>query len=509
MDLEDLLLLSKTLDDSTTSPATSSSFSSPAVNSLNDVLGIFGYTMSPDDNNNQTSAMEFPEIETGAEFFINEYFDNVGDLSISREGAGRFQNEILAEFFSVSDVKMSQGSAILGGSILCGDSSVFAAQLEKKFKESDLANEVSYVIMMNEVVPDPRDGFEQFVLDSLKGSTPCVIVYPKQWKSATEVQKSSLPTAFWSSALSLASMVLSAFFAANCFDLFAENGVLEKTGSIPPELVPLAISPVLIQSLSATLEKFVARSREFDIKTTLLPSFSSLTLFTFGFRSTHLGLAKSRSDIFDVSAMGLGLSLALSLLCLYSGLVLTADASKEALATFPTLPLPLLQVNSVVNQFIASFFPDIFATNEIPQELSMLNTVHLHWLAIVGVVSFIGNILNIIPLDDSHGSKLSFAALGREKFGYLVIIMNIIRFFFFVPFLFRGDSVVNAISKSRLIFDYIIISQLCGNVSETQIARDSITGLDEGRKIVFGFFVALLVLSFIPTSVYDFLQSFQ
>jgi len=181
-------------------------------------------------------------------------------------------------------------------------------------------------------------------------------------------------------------------------------------------------------------------------------------------------------------------------------LILTADASKEVLATYPTLPLPLLQVNTIISQFITSFcFPDLFTTTSILslQEAST-TMVHLHWLAIAGAVSFISSTLQIFPIDNSSGSKLSYAALGRENFGALNTIIGLARFIFFVPFLFSGPEAVNYVSKSRLFFDFIIISQLCGNTSETQVAKDNLSPITEGRKILYIGFTFILLLSYFP-----------
>ena len=67
-------------------------------------------------------------------------------------------------------------------------------------------------------------------------------------------------------------------------------------------------------------------------------------------------------------------------------------------------------MNSVITQLFANAFPSLaaaFNTVSVNGVRADGSLVHLHWLVIVGMMSFIASVLQLIPLDNSAGSKLS------------------------------------------------------------------------------------------------------
>lgn len=184
---------------------------------------------------------------------------------------------------------------------------------------------------------------------------------------------------------------------------------------------------------------------------------------------------------------------------MYIGLKITADTPNEILESFPVIPLSLLKTNSVVSQAISTTFPDLFRALDTNIDV----TVHLHWLVLAGGLSFIANILQLLPIDNSAGGKMSLAVLGPDNYILLNIFAGIIKFVFFVPMIFNMNGVSgasNVIDMKRLLVDYILSSQLAGGSADTQQARDSITEVTESRKIAFAAFVTLLLLSLLPYS---------
>ena len=70
---------------------------------------------------------------------------------------------------------------------------------------------------------------------------------------------------------------------------------------------------------------------------------------------------------------------------------------------------------------------------------------------------------------------------------------------FIVFFLSFGSIGESANSKPSLLVDYLLISQLGGGSNaDTQIARDNLSEVTEGRKIAFFTFAALLLYAFFP-----------
>lgn len=91
--------------------------------------------------------------------------------------------------------------------------------------------------------------------------------------------------------------------------------------------------------------------------------------------------------------------------------------------TFPTVPIAMLKVNSIMAQLLSNSFPALAAAISssvtVNPNLDSISSgvlggggvdatlVHLHWLVIVGVMSFVSSVLQLIPLDNSAGSKLT------------------------------------------------------------------------------------------------------
>ena len=109
----------------------------------------------------------------------------------------------------------------------------------------------------------------------------------------------------------------------------------------------------------------------------------------------------NRDDLFDSAAVGVIVSLVSSMVLMYAGFSQTSS-DIATVNTYPEISLSLLQINSVVAQCISSQFPDIFQS--LKSEPGAL--VHMHSLVIAGAVSFIASTLQLLPVDNSAGSKM-------------------------------------------------------------------------------------------------------
>ena len=359
-----------------------------------------------------------------------------------------------------------------------------------------MKEEVGYTIVLNEKVPNFDGGFEQAALDVLLGASPCVIVYPSSWNSTIEASNDQPFVQLWQAFLSSATVVSSGIFAGNCLNMFDLEGPFAKTGELPEDFLPLALAPVVIQLLASVSEGIVGLLKNVTVKTLTIPT---LTLSTFGSRSVYTNMPRSRDEMFDIALVGVAVPLLSALALMVYGIQLTTQVGGAAAASFPTLPVSLLKVNAVVSNIFLPAFPGIIGNSG-----ATADSVHLHWLAIVGAVSFIANSLQLLPLDNSAGSKLSYAVLGRENFDLLTVFTSLVKFLFIFPLLFGlgGDdnSVIAAagiLSVTKLLLDYVITSQLATD-SNTQIALDNLSGVSEGRKIISAGLLSLLVYSYFP-----------
>ena len=405
-------------------------------------------------------------IDTAAERFVSEYFDEPSKskgMILSREGAGRFQAEMLKDLFVVSSVKMCQGAVIFDGKYKAKNSAEFSEKLAEKFSSCRMNEEVEYTILMNERYPDLDKGLQQAALDQMLGRSPCVILYPKQWNSTVNSNLAGSPKKIFRSALSTLASVSSAAFAANCLDMFNPTSTYMVTGVIPDDFLPLAFLPLTIQYTSTLVETVVGRLKGFNVTSIVVPSFS---LFTFGSRSIYTTLPKNRNDIFDTAAIGVSVALMYSLAALFIGLQITASATSETVATFPSVSLALLNTNAVVSQLLSYELPqlaqEIAASGQAASISTTDATVHLHWLAIAGAGSFIANTLQLIPVDNSAGSKLGQSVVGRDNFQIVSLLTGAVKFLIVFPMLFSINA-LSVVTAPRLLFDYFVTSQVAGN----------------------------------------------
>jgi hypothetical protein len=404
--------------------------------------------------------------DTAAERFVVEYFDVDSwkdGLVISREGAGRFQLEMLNELFVVTSVDMSHGAVIFNGRYKTKDSTEFAKKLSERYAASRMSDEVGYTVMMNERYPSLEGGMQQAALDQLLGRAPAIVVFPKTWNSTAVANAKKSPRSFIKSTLASLAAVSSAAFAAVALDMLNPESTFITTGLVPDDFLPLAFMPLTIQYTSALAETIVGNIKGFNVTTLVVPAFS---LPTYGTRSIYTSMPKNRDDIFDAAAAGLIVALASSLLALYTGLQITADAAPDVVAGYPAMSLALLNTNAVVTQFLNYQLPQaaVLAREVAASTVGITadpTTVHLHWLAIAGAVSFMANTLQLIPVDNSAGSKLALSVLGQELFTILSLFTGAIKFLFVLPMLFTLNASV--ITTPRLLFDFFVTSQIFGS----------------------------------------------
>ena len=502
--------LAKLTNSDTTSAATMGSALQKA-GSMEQLVIASGGKMAEEGNFNGTLvdqlSAQFEEMmaangEVGAastaERFVMTYFDPLSreaGIGISREGAGKFQADILRDCLTVTSVKLLDGAVIFEGSLAVKDSAELALRIEEKLKNSSMKDEVAYTIMLSERTPNLDQGMASLALDILLGSTPAVVVFPKSWRSLVATTVNDPVKVIWRNILTSGAILTSAAYAAASLNIFDDNGPLMQNGIFPDDFVLLALAPIMSQSLSTAVEKALAKTKGFEMDSVVVPT---LTLPNFGARSTYVTMPKNRNDLFDVAAISSAVAVVNSLALLFYGLSLTASAAQDVLNSYPAISVSLLRTNTVINQVISNYYPGIFVG--LSPEVD--STIHVHWLAVVGATMFIANILQLLPIDNSVGSKMYLAVFGRESFELLSIFAGLFKGFFIVPLIFNFGGTAAAasiITKPRLLLDYILSSQLAGSTAqETQMAIDSLSEVTEGRKIAFFGFASLLFYSLAP-----------
>lgn len=409
------------------------------------------------------------ERSTTAECFVSDYFDipsKTAGLVISREGAGRFQLEMLKDLFVVSSVKTSQGAIIFSGKYKTKTPAEFSDRLEKRYSSSRMSDEVGYTIMTNSILSTDVGGQQQQALDRILGESPAVVLYPKTWTTNLDLYGKSK----WRRSLSLFALLTSIGFSAGAFGMFNNGSPFLTSGAVPIDLLPMALLPMGIQYSSMAVERLVGKSKGFNVTSVILPS---LSLLTYGTRSVYTTMPKSRSDMFDTAAAGITFALVCSFVAMYVGVQLTTTATADVLATYPTVSLTLMSTNTVVRQLLSLEFSWMFPyLADVKRATDLISggngegggdvPVHLHWLAISGAVSFMANIFQLIPVDNSAGSKMAGSVIGKNDYSIFMAVFSILKAVFVLPVLFTMSS-SSLLSPPRLITDYFITSAIHGN----------------------------------------------
>ena len=446
------------------------------------------------DQSSRIPALGLESMSAATESLNNDYARSGvigGGLGISRVGAGKFQSEVLRGAMSVTSVKLLEGAVIFEGTLLV-PSSELCEHIERRLDESpDLRGQVGFTVLMSESLPSMDQGLQKMALDILLGQSPAVVVFPKAWNSTVAAAANDSMRIWWRNVLSASSVVTSFVFAANCFGVFDEKQQLLLEGRFLDGFVGLALAPIFLSILMSALETVVAKTKGINVTSVIIPT---LTLFNFGSRVTYVTMPRNRDDLFDVAAITAGFSIVNSLALTLYGLSLTASASSDALLSYPKISSSLLQTNSVLGQLMANFYPAwsglaITGTNGLGQGLSSISggfdivtgvgngdvLIHVHWLVVVGGSMFISSVLQLLPIDNSWGSKMFLAVFGKEQFELLTIFSVFFKAIFFLAPLFNnfGGTVAGAatgLAKPRLILDFILASQLAGSSSVVSLA---------------------------------------
>lgn len=346
-------------------------------------------------------------------------------------------------------------------------------------------------------------------LDMLQGSSPAVVVFPSSWNATFLALRNDPIRNLFRQLVSSYSATSTILVACSCFDVFNENSQFFQTGQLPDEFLPMIVTALTIQYAGAFVETVVGQLKGaspllfsplhhssphdlpdlagVNVSSAIVPSGN--ILFSYGPRSLYMNMPRNRNDLFDIAASGVLSTLTLSLATLSYGLKMTFEASQSALAAFPTIPAALLKVNTLLSQLFLNLFPDLTSAILDPTALpsagvgvgmgggrlladSMGGTlIHFHWMVIVGALSFLGNVLQLIPIDNSAGSKLTAATLGKDTQTLLSASIRLFNFVLFVLFFFGVGAfspTAPMISKARLTLDYFFVSLL---ISSDKVSR--------------------------------------
>ena len=394
------------------------------------------------------SMEEDTELKNTADRVIVEYFEpesrNSG-LVISREAAGRLQVELLKDIFVVTGVSTKCGAVIFNGRPL-GSSERFIKLIAERYKSSLYKDDFNYFLLQNNVYPTVGS-MEEMALESLTSTSTAIVLYPSSWNSVATSSLRSDGKKLWRSFYISAALLSSSVFAASC---------LPSEGPASDAFLPLAFTPIVLQTAGVLSELIVASTRKFNASVLIVPS---LRIGSWGPRVLYTSMPASRNDIFDAAFAGVAVSIITSFGAIIAGLDFTAHTDAASLASLPSLPVSLLRSSTLVRELCQWKFPTEFSG--LPAD----GFFHLHWLAVSGIVGLIGSLYRIFPIDNSAGSKMAFSVLGLEPFFVLNAASLFFRLVFLFPFVFDLGSSGSDFGAKSLLVDFFFSSRFAGSSS--------------------------------------------
>lgn len=130
------------------------------------------------------------------------------------------------------------------------------------------------------------------------------------------------------------------------------------------------------------------------------------------------------------------------------------DLSLDQIRHLPTIPLSLLQSNYFLNQFLQKQYPQLFFDLDLTEASARL---HLPWLSIVGIASFIANVFRLLPFDQaSVGRKLTYSVLGSRADSFVGVFLGILKTILLLAIGIFSDGSIRALPK-ELLFQYLAL----------------------------------------------------
>jgi len=195
---------------------------------------------------------------------------------------------------------------------------------------------------------------------------------------------------------------------------FADGSMSSNLDFINDMAFPIFTASLVIHFAHEAAHKFVADKNEMKIGfPTFIPSL--ITGIT-GAITKLEAPPKNKQALLDFAIVGPLAGIAVSLIYIYIGTVITASTGAEAYANLPSLSLAVLRQSSLAGGIMDAVSPGIL---DIPDSAgaaarSLVDVmVPLHPLAIAGYFGLMVNAANLLPLGRTDGGRVGLALFGR------------------------------------------------------------------------------------------------
>jgi len=379
------------------------------------------------------------------------------------------------KFVSVLDesnvfVPISRPEAIPGGFILRGSlkeemtgEDMISSRLEETFQASPLSKKYQYYYIKDPTPVALEDPNELF-------GSPLLLFL------SNDVTPTTSPLLL--SFVSFASLFLILIFSLGAFannDMVTQRlSEMNAIGDYNDDwlndlLLPLLGGIGVSQVLHEVGHYIVSKENEFRIsRPTVLPS---VYIPYLGCVTDIETSPKNLTQLFDFGIAGPTFGILSSLFFLNLGLSLTLTADASTYTFFPSLSLEFLHISNLGFSIVQSYLGDSSLLSDAN------GNVPLHPFAIAGFASLFVNSLNLLPLGNTDGGRISQAIFGRN--GHTVI-QGLIYITILGTIFFTLDN--NSIN-SNIYLGYTIFCLLGQNDFEIP-CRNEVDGVDFGRVLM-------------------------
>lgn len=296
-----------------------------------------------------------------------------------------------------------------------------SATVQQRLAESSLSTRLRLFLIADPVIRPFEPSGTIADLDGPPEPEPTYLAIPTSIDTIPALGRgSALP--FAAPATLFISLVFTFAFAASVY--LPPNLILDETAeSLPPELalaleqsLPLALGMVSLQFVHDLAHFAAARRHNLRLAPPLL--LPSLDLGNIG---SHMPLASfpaNRTALADFALSGPLVGGSASALSFLVGLALTASASEQAIASFPSVPASAIHaslLSTILVDLVLPAPPAEVATVAASSGASLA----LHPLAIAGFVGLLSNAVAMLPCGRLDGGRAAIACFGRRPAGAL------------------------------------------------------------------------------------------
>lgn len=364
----------------------------------------------------------------------------------------------------------SKPERIPGGYVIRGENKLktsddLVSSLDEALQSKSLVNKMQVFYIKDPTLVTE----EQFETDTME--QPLLLVTGPDLSPDTNALVKPIVTA-------LGGVSIAAFGIAVC--LATESAIPETLYWSEEMVAPLLFAVIGTQIAHEFAHQLVGLKDKFKVGSpTIIPS---PQLGLLGCITPLKSSPKNLNSLFDFAIVGPLVGMAISVFLLYIGLEKQVFMDQLSQSQLPSLPIQLVRSSSLAGGMVEWLLGDGALLSPDPTAL-----IRLHPLAIAGFIGIVSNALNLLPLGNTDGGRVSLALFGRS-------LSNIVRSITVAGMIAAG---LFGDDNANLLLVFALYSQIWQR--ETEIpCKNEVDGIDDFRVVVAFLSFALAGLAIVP-----------